>query len=67
MNENQQKVYHFLVVACGLEDACVADVMRHIAQLADTDTLTAYTKLTQLERDEVLYKSIIEVDGEKVF
>ncbi len=30
MNENQQKVYHWLVVTCGLEDACVADVTRHI-------------------------------------
>lgn len=67
MNENQQTVYHWFVVTCGLEDACVADVMRHIAQLADTDTLTAYTKLTPLERDAVLYQALVEVDGEKVF
>jgi hypothetical protein len=67
MNENQQKVYHWLVVTCGLEDSCVADVTRHIWQLADTDTLTAYTKLTPVQRDEALYQAIVEVDGEKVF
>lgn len=66
MNENQKIVYGWLVSTCRIESVGVAYAFQKLTE-PDVEALHNFYKLTPLEKDEVLYKAIIEVDGEKAF
>lgn len=59
-------MYDWLVMTCHIESIGVAYAFQKLTE-PDAVALPNFYKLTPLEKDEVLYKAIIEVNGEKAF
>lgn len=67
MNDNQNKVYDWLIFTSSVESTGVGVQIRFMSSNAPISILQAWSRLTDLEQDEVIQKAIVEVDGEKAF
>ena len=67
MNENQQKVYHWLVLTSQLEAMSVIDIYSDMDACADFETIEARNRLTEKEKDQAIYQAIIERWHDELF
>lgn len=71
MNLSQCKVFDWLTFTARIEGGAIVDIYASLynntAPGGQTDVLMANAELNDLEKDEVVYKAIVEVEGERLF
>lgn len=67
MNEDQKKLYDWLVLTSQLEEISVIDIYSDMDACADFETREARNRLTEKEKDQAIYQAIIERWHDELF
>ena len=67
MNEDQKKLYDWLVLTSQLEAISVIDIYSDMDACADFETIEARNRLTEKEKDQAIYQAIIERWHDELF